>query len=569
MIRVKYTWLIVLLAALCWGCQETEVLETYEQVKETTQPVPIVLNPYVLSQSETNADTRADLSYLSYIDPTDAAAFNLWYFKYIPCLGLKTGTTSTWGQAPQNGDGSNNQYNYRFGRTATNSYIVGVYAFSHSSAWSSSSSAATANVMTNQPLLRVPSISENGTETDPFEHINEIVSKNGNARFLNTLSHWDYEPKKYWPVGEKVTFISYYPYQDYVDGTYYRDGTRSHANERVTLSGKDYWDTDDVDGNNNHCNDVVYPDADLTCITPPAKDAIGINAYTFKFRQLNDVQKHIDFLLGLRTYETKSNEVQLPLKHTLCGVQFNFEELQKPTGVKEMKIIVNSIGFKGLYTKGEVYPIETNNSVNWDNLDNYNAEEKTKYGSDENAYMVDFKVYTTGVEEAPFMKEGGDDRPRFTYNGSKWNYIYRTTYQIYKNTEDNKNYGAGPDYGGTSRGFRYLLLVIPQAVNNNENAYLEVDYDYSYTWTDPATSTDQKVNFKNTVAKLRLSDLDNNQNTTPLFKANKMLTFNVKITPTGIDMDVKETDWEDEEERQIPIENNQNGGNENTNGGGN
>lgn len=550
MIRVKYSWLIVLLAGLCWGCQEIEVLETYEQVKETTQPVPIVFNPYVLSQLETSADTRADLSYLSYIDPTNNADHNLWYFKYIPCLGLKTGTTNTWGGAHNGNDNYNNQYHYRFGRTATNSYIVGVYAFSHNSAWSSSSSAATANVMTNQPLLRVPSISENGTATDPFEHINEIVSKNGNARFLNTLSHWDYEPKKYWPIGEKVTFISYYPYQDYVDGTYYRDGTRSHANERVTLSGKDYWDTDDVDGNNNHCNDVVYPDADLTCITPPAKDAIGINAYTFKFRQLNNVQKHIDFLLGLKTYETKSDDVQLPLKHTLCAVQFNFDNLPTDFGLESgqtMKIVVKSIGFKGLYTKGDVYP-DANGNIQWkdDSLANYNSEEITKYGSDDDAYMVTFEENLGKSVNPPFMKANADDRPTFTFSGGKWTYDYRTREQIYNNGD----YGSGPNYGGSSRGFRYLLLVIPQAVGNNEDAYFEMNYDLSYTWSGG------KASYKNTVARIKLSDSDKKSggDTSQLFIANKMLVFNVKITPAGIDMDVQETDWEDEEERQLPIE---------------
>ena len=210
MIRVKYSWLIVLLAGLCWGCQETEVLETYEQVKETTQPVPIAFNPYVLSQPEISADTRADLSYLSYIENTNNN--NLNYFNFIPCLGFSAGTAKSWGKDKGTAASNNPEYNYRFGRTATNSYIVGVYAFSHgSNNWNAVSSTATANLMTNQPLLRVPKRSGDG-----FVIINGVDgSGNGYARTLNERSLWDYEPKKYWPIGEKVTFISYYPYQDY------------------------------------------------------------------------------------------------------------------------------------------------------------------------------------------------------------------------------------------------------------------------------------------------------------------------------------------------------------------
>ena len=552
---LKHIWLVVLLLVLCWGCQETEVLETYEQVKETLQPVPFSFEPYVMSQQETSANTRADLSYLSYIT-NSTTDFNLPYFNFIPCLGLNVGTCKTWSKLSDDTNTENDpKYNYRFGLTATNSYIVGVYAFSHSSTWSSSSSAATANVMTNQPLLRVPKPKGNG-----FENINGFDSnKQGYARALNNISLWDYEPKKYWPVGEKVTFISYYPYQDYVGRTYYRDGTGSRANEHVTLSGVEYWDPYETNP------PVEYPEADLTCITPPPADATGTDAYTFKFRQLNNVQKHIDFLLGLTTYETNTS-VALPLKHTLCAVQFNFRDMGSWTlqsGQKEPKKIeikVNSIGFKGLYTKGEVYP-NADNSAHWGQLDNYNAEEKTKYGSDEDTYMVTFDDNTGKALNPPFMKPDVDDRPTFTYTGNgtsgSWTYYNRTSSQIYTNGA----YNGGVGYGGNSRGFRYLLLVIPQKAQLEEDnttakeSYLVIDYDYSYTWTDPTTNTDQKVSFQHTVSKLKLSDSAKKTNKTQLFIANKMLTFNVKITPAGIGMDVEETDWDETVDRQLPIEN--------------
>lgn len=550
MIRVKYSWLIVLLAGLCWGCQETEVLETYEQVKETTQPVPIAFNPYVLSQPEISADTRADLSYLSYIQNTNTN--NLYYFNFIPCLGLKAGTANSWGRDAGTAAGNKAEYNFRFGRTSTNSYIVGVYAFSHgSSSWATVASSATANLMTNQPLLRVP----NKTGENSFAAINGLESGNGNARKLNQLSHWDYEPKKYWPGNGNVTFVAYYPYQDFVGGDYYRDGTDSRPNEHVTLSGVDYWDPDDENQENE------YDDADLTCITPPAADATGTDAYTFKFRQLNNVQKHIDFLLGIKTDQTKENvtdSVRLQLKHTLCGVQFNFENLGTnwglqtgQTGPKEIKIKVNSIGFKGLYTKGDVYP-DGNGNILWkdESLTNYNATEITKYGSDENAYMVTFDDNTGGDIDAPFMMANVDDRPTFTYSSSsgKWTTVNQTSKQIYNKGD----FGGSPIYGGNSRGFRYLLLVIPQTVNNNDNAYFVMDYDYSYTWA--GANGDEKVSFKHTISKIRLSDSAKSANKTKLFIAGKLLTFKVKITPAGIGMDVQETDWDDALDRQLPVD---------------
>ena len=558
MIRVKYSWLIVLLAGLCWGCQETEVLETYEQVKETTQPVPIAFNPYVLSQPEISADTRADLSYLSYIENTNNN--NLNYFNFIPCLGFSAGTAKSWGKDKGTAASNNPEYNYRFGRTATNSYIVGVYAFSHgSNNWNAVSSTATANLMTNQPLLRVPKRSGDG-----FVIINGVDgSGNGYARTLNERSLWDYEPKKYWPIGEKVTFISYYPYQDYEGGQYFRAGVNypntgegKHANEKVQLSGDWYWDPDDP-----YPQTKYYDDADLTYITPPAAGATGADAFTFKFRQVNNVQKHIDFLLGIKTDLTKENvtdSVRLQLKHTLCGVQFNFEDLGTnwglqtgQTGPKEIKIKVNSIGFKGLYTKGDVYP-DANGNILWkdESLTNYNATEITKYGSDENAYMVTFDDNTGGAIDPPFMMANVDDRPTFTYSSSsgKWTTVNQTSKQIYNKGD----FTGSPIYGGNSRGFRYLLLVIPQTVNNNDNAYFVMDYDYSYTWA--GANGDEKVSFKHTISKIRLSDSAKSANKTQLFIAGKLLKFKVKITPAGIGMDVQETDWDDALDRQLPVD---------------
>ena len=109
------------------------------------------------------------------------------------------------------------------------------------------------------------------------------------------------------------------------------------------------------------------------------------------------------------------------------------------------------------------------------------------------------------------------------------------------------------------------MLVIPQKAQVEEDgvtprtSYLVVKYDMTYT------NGDQKVVYKDCVEKIKLDDYEKDasqgQGKGQLFNAGAVLTFNIGFKIHGITMDVSETNWEDDEERQLPIEDKQTGDN--------
>lgn len=552
---VSYILVCVLLVGIFSACHDSEVLETYEEVKkEVQQNEPISFDAYITSSVEDNATTRANLSYLTALSSNDVGGTHA--LKYIPCLGLSLGNSGAYG-GPSGATGKRPyvvyERDFRHGWTALNSYIVGVYGFAHNNDdWSTvvSNNSAVANLMTNQPLLHVPVMRANGV----IEYTQDDMAD-------KTL--WDYEPKKYWPndKNSKVTFIAYYPFQDYVGGYYYRDGNEMIRNESVVLSGITY----EAKYINSLYDNDPHQEADLTCIKPPlatnldGSKVTGSPAYTFSFQQKNNVEEHIDFMMGLTQVSderSSGNQVTLNLRHTLCAVEFSFAvetnttkwgQLTGQSLPEEIEIKVNSIGFEGLYTQGDVTP-NSDNTFNWFNLDNYDG--------DGNTYMVTFEDNTNGSARLPWIRAGEDDRPTFNYDGSSWTYTNDTPQLIY-NKEPNES-ALYNFYGRNSRGFRYLLLVIPQKAQLEEDnttvkkSYLVVNYDFKYKISDD----DDYVIYKNCIEKVELLDAKKDKNKTQLFCAGKMLVFHVRFSPLGINMDAELMDWD---EGEGPVEEGGNG----------
>lgn len=554
-IRFENIWLIVLLVGILTGCTDHEILDTYEEVgdvvrlEEEETLMPFDLEPYISSQTEATADTRADLNYLTY--PSDnTGSYRISHFQYIPALGVKIGTNGWYG-------GNSANYNYRFGRTAYNSYMVGVFAYSHGTTdWDTAKASAEANLMTNQPILRLP----NNPINDP--------SKNYTQDNLNTASVWKYTPKKYWPNGDgnKVTFIAYYPFQDYKTmedgsaGTYYRNGEGTTSNpissNPIIIDGKSHYDP---------WNDgTLYSNVDLTCIKPPYADAdgnfentSGSSAYTFIFKQKNNVREHIDFLMGITQNQTRkgvadnaANKISLKLCHTLTAVKFNItlnEDLgllEGQTAPTRIEAIINSIGLEGLYTQGKVYPYIENGTTkfNWNNQQFQDAPFDNNLSN-----LVEFDVNNTGTVQYPFIKANQDDRPTFVYDGSTWTKDYNLDVNIYNNHKN--GVGASDKYGENSRGYRYMLLVIPQYVEKEPDGSattpairepkLVVNYTVKYTYSDGSA-----VYYPDQKSSLPLKDFSDGG---ALFKPGKMLTFNVKYNLYGIQMDATMADWDEEE----------------------
>ena len=322
------------------GCAEQDIVSSFEEVKETVAPVPISFSPYYASSHEINAETRANTNYLSHYD-FDKGNFR---FLDIPFLGEQR-----------------NGYN-RIGHAAYNNYIVGVYGFWHQgSDWDTDkeSNDLEADFMTNQPLLH---LWKDNTVT----------------------AYWTYTPLKYWPnndanggsngysdATDKVTFVSYFPYQDYEGGPYYKDGTGESNTDPIStlnsgggvkIDGVYYYTFDATDAN------ITKTNADLRCITPPAKNAKGKAAYTFGFDQKDAIAEHIDFMLGINEDVTKQSivsSVKLKLRHALCAVKMEVAYnplLDAPGDVyvqqapDRVEWTVNSMILTGMYDKGTVTP---------------------------------------------------------------------------------------------------------------------------------------------------------------------------------------------------------------------
>lgn len=551
MLRFEIIWLVALLVGILTGCSDHEILDTYEEVgdvigvEESETLMPFDFEPYISSQTETSANTRADLNYLSY-PANNVGDFRNSHFQFIPSLGIKTGNNSWYG--------SSSSYNYRFGRTAYNSYMVGVFAYSHGTPdWDIAKASAKANLMTNQPLLRLPI---NPNSTDQYNH-DKIAEK----------SIWKYTPKKYWPNGDgnKVTFIAYYPFQDYeymedgiTRGTYYRDGdhngTQKTRNETIVIDGTSYHDP--------YNDTTLWPDKDLTCISLPARNATGALSYTFTFKQKDNVKEHVDFLMGITQNQTRkgvadnaANIISLKLCHTLTAVKFNItlnENLGLLTGQTApdgIEVKINSIGLEGLYTQGKVYPYIDGGTTtfNWSNQSVLNDPSN----------LVEFDNNNPGSAKLPFIKANKDDRPTFIYEGGSWSKDFNTARNIYNNDKGDgrKNDDA---YGSNSRGYRYMLLVIPQYVEKEPDGSattpairepkLVVNYSITYEYSDGS-----KVHYLNQIDKIPLTDFGESS---ALFKPGKMLTFNVKFNLRGIQMDAEMMEWD---EGEGPVEEGGNG----------
>lgn len=540
-IRFDYIWLLIFLVGVLIGCSDHEILDSYVEkvesvgeIQEAETLMPFDFEPYISTQTETTADTRADLNYLAY--PSESVKdYRNSHFQFIPALGIKIGTNNWYG-------GNNEKYNYRFGRTAYNSYMVGVFAYSHGTTdWDDAKDNAEANLMTNQPILRLP--------LDPTKK--EMTQDN-----LNTTSVWKYTPKKYWPNGNgnKVTFIAYYPFQDYQfmedgsTGTYYRNGTGTTKNPKtenpIIIDGTSYYDP----WNDN----TLWPNVDLTCITPPTSDADpGPDSYTFTFKQKANVREHVDFLMGITQNQTRkgvspidANKISLKLCHTLTAVKFNItlnEDLgllEGQTAPSRIEVKIHSIGLEGLYTQGKVYP--------------YIEGGKTKFNWSEQSLLndasnlVEFDVNNTGTIQYPFIRAYQDDRPTFVYDGSSWTTDYNKDVNIYNNHKD--GVGASPKYGENSRGYRYMLLVIPQYVQKEPDGSsttsairepkLVVNYTVTYNYSDGSA-----VYYPDQKSSVALSDFSSSK---PLFEPGKMLSFNITYNLHGIQMDASlDTDMEE------------------------
>ena len=507
------------------SCSEHDVLNSYDEIKEIKENVeelvPLSFIPYVATDVGENATTRADLNYLSNVNNTDEN-YGLSTFNAFPWYNIESHTGSRTGEITYK-----NIYktNFRFGTYENNSYIVGMYGY-YDHNWNSDTAISwstlkdntnlTSNFMTNQPLLHTSS---------------------GN--------NWNYTPIRYWPnsrmSGEstdatpvKVTFVSYYPFQDFADQGI---GIDNEGN----FDGTGYY----RDGRDLNGDDV--PDlADLRCIEPPAKDAKGKDAYLFTFKQNSEPGDQVDFLLGIDTDKTKqavgSSGIDLHLKHTLCAVAFDLRVTSTDAfaglGGASITYEINSISLEGLYGQGKVYP--TNSGPVWD----------AEYLTDETTYTLTFEDYHEYLN--------GVDKPVFDGTARRYKRQF-----FYFNTDKNSiNLPSGNTYVANSRGMKLLMLVIPQKVEwandgtTPKNAYVVVNYDITYTY-NPGTPNEINNVFRNNEEKIKLKDGEKDiGDKTQLFLPGKFITFNIsfKGPKTIIMEDVTVSDWDDTVEYDLPTE---------------
>ena len=503
MYRFFYLYLLLM---FFYGCTDSEVILTHDNVKDSVSPTPIMFSPYVGSSLVDSVSTRADLNLLS-------SYGNDIRYRNIPFLGEQRNT------------------NRRLGHSAYNNYIVGVYGFWHDgSNWETDKDKAglQADFMTNQPLLH---LWKNNT-TGPY---------------------WTYSPLKYWPNNsasggsngystetDKVTFISYYPFQDYSGGEYYKDGTGTSTTEPIATlkhnsptkpaDGIEYLTFQNTDANKTKNN------LDLTCITPPAKDATGEAAYTFGFQQKAETKDHLDFMIGINQDVTKQDigsNVTLNLRHALCLVRFkvNFYPVQtssntyidvKPTSVEWE---VNSVTLTGMYDKGTVKPVIENGNVTFD------------WELDENEPQKSYQVFTHDTKENDKNKRfypyyytqitenaGYDPSKPIAGNNKKY---------IIKSGTENATGSLSFYTNQQGEGYKWFILALPQTAN--EDTYIDVDYDFTYTYDD-----DDIVVYKGCKEHIKVP---NNVN----FQSGKYLEFTLNFYLHTITMDATMADWDEEE----------------------
>lgn len=538
--RVRFVYILawILSVLVLTSCSDNEILTTYEEVKEQANPVPLIFNPYINTSIESEATTRADLSYLTGVLSSGENS-GLENFSSFPWFDETAALNQNW---DIDGVGSHAGYrntglkpDYRFGKATINSYIVGIYGYyDHNSAngWAqlSASPTLTANFMTNQPL----------------RHLNEKPENAEDYDYDN--AHWEYSPLRYWPNSKdnaaKVSFISYYPFQDFSER-----GTGITTDGKYTFEGY-YRDGTDLNGDSNA--DL----ADLTCITPPANDARGKDAYLFTFKQNKNISEHIDFLLGLDkdiSKQSVGNGINLTLKHTLCAVMFDLRTEGVGAGVTYE---INSVSLEGLYGKGKVYPTKPENIVNivWE--PQYLEEDNT--------------TYTLDFYEHRDIFNGHFDKPIFT-GTNRIRYSRQLIYQNDIPKVGNKTVGtvngkniANLTYVNNSRGMECLMLVIPQLVekdkdNNDKDAFLVVNYNITYNDGNGHINV-----FRNNEEKIKLKDqvYENKKNKSrQLFMPGRFMVFNILFEgPDKIKMLARDTDWEDEEDWVLPMDDDEEAG---------
>ena len=468
-------WFVICLVILS-GCTKEDILTSYEEEK-TSELQPLSFTPYLASAQESEATTRADVNYLIYGNTLEGNPAN---YDKLPVLGEKRNPSVA------------------VASDALNNYIVGVFGYNYngtSDTWNS--------IITND--AKRATVTPNFMINQPLRH--------------TATSTWEYAPLKYWPNNtttnsystqtDKVTFVSYYPFQDYQsmgrDASastpgYYRDGKNT--------SGVD---------------DSSY--ANLTNIVPPAKGATGVDAYTFTFTQKEKVEEHIDFLMGINVDQVKtSSPITLNLKHTLNAMQFGIKvddaskgllvNTMTADGVDEYRFEVNSITLKDLVNSGKVY-CDASGNIKWSLLD-----DPTNYPRKD--YILNFKD-AANLDYQPYYeryKEGGSYKTRS-------NAIPEWRKLIQKDVK-------GP---------RFIILFIPQSLLGK---VLELNYNLKYTYRDD-NDVPHTVNYENQTESLTLSnDATNYQNNT-----GKRVSINLLFHVNGIEMEATVGNWVDVDVEEI------------------
>lgn len=512
---------------LC-GCTESEVVTSYEEVQEATEPIPVSFSTYVGDMAEGNATTRASLDYFIFYHSNSGQKI----YKNIPFLG-------------------ENRNNLQIGHAAYNNYIVGVYGFWHpGSSWGATDKTSTsfkADFMTNQPLLHL------------WDEDHE-----------NAHPYWYYTPIKYWPNSnrkeidggysvsqDKVTFISYYPFQDFSpydkDGNlldendniinvaiddetkpkyeYYRNGT---DNPRA-LENKSSTKRIPKNGINNYLNDSKTIDNikyttissdkndvdnnDLTNIVPPSKDATGIGAYTFEFRQKQKVEDHIDFMIGMNEYTPTNSinqNVTLNLRHALCAIFFicDFKDPTKDDKGNAYDEVpsyvnwkVNKITITGLKDHGTVIPDISNDltKYTWNFLPTSNPSVCD--------YVIEYDntIFPQGI-----------------YNVTKKDGKYSSTW-----AGENKRKQWGVYNDGNGKGYKWIILALPQTTS--DQCEVIVDYDLTYKYADK----DLTVKYENCIDKKTISGVN--------LIGGKVMDFYLSFYLRDITMDAVVMEWPDDE----------------------
>lgn len=539
--------LLFTLLTILYGCAESEVLTSYEEVKEAVEArVPISFTTYVGDTQDEGATTRADWNYLVYYKSSNAS------FDRYDNISF---------------EGQQGNSSRRLGHLAYNNYIVGVYGFVHQNDWKDAASTAEADFMTNQPLLHKYK-NEGGTHT----------------------LYWDYSPLKYWPNNnesggangystqtDKVTFISYYPYQGYPDDDlYYRDGAGTRKTNNVndskeftigsfkynsfeetnyTISKDGY----EYDGRDGKYLEPELTEKDLTNIIPPkAKDnsgnpLTGEDAYTFTFQQKENVKEHIDFMMGINPNLTKqsvTDKVVLNLRHQLCAIRYNVEynpnryydsSAKKWVYLEYMpdivKIEIKSIKLRGMYDKGTIAPV-------WEN-----SEYKLKWTIDE---TIDPVTYTAFEVDPAYSND-----PKLMYH-ARWE--VSSTYNPATDGLD-KKYKKKADLTGNKTadsfynadntkgdGLKWLILALPQTVA--DDTYVDVEYDLTYTYDHDIDGNElpsaqiQNYYYKKCTESFKMPNGTE-------FVAGKYMNIKLTFYWQGITMDARITEWPDDEYHDI------------------